>query len=100
MAYIRVPIGPRRKKNCESCGQPIRTKPAAPGWEVPYPQILLLEHADTYSAASRGTKQVELCESCMTLIGEAITAFLPDWQPKPVVLPPGTPDWFRQWLGM
>lgn len=97
---IRVPIGPYRKKNCESCGAPIKQKEAAPGWYVPYPQILLIEHRDTDKLQHRGELQVELCHKCMDGIGEAIAAYLPQWQPAPPVQkPPNAPPWWDEWFG-
>lgn len=100
MSYIRVPIGMKRKQNCESCGSEINKKEAAPGWFVPYPQILLLEHRDVDKLQHRGLVQVELCTNCMDAIGRVLETFIPGWQPAPPIQkPPGAPSWWDSWFG-
>ena len=92
---VRVPIGPRRKKACESCGKPIKQKGQFPSGPFPYPQILNLNHRDLDGQENRGSRQYELCRTCMDEIAEAINQWLPDWQPVPVQYPPWYPWWMR-----
>jgi len=109
---IRVPIGPRRKKNCEVCGNLIEIKEftyhsaGTPGfvYTFPYPQIIHLEHADTYGSgdvmipsqsASRPEIVKEICQPCMEEFGRAVEQFFPDWvSPEPVP----TYNDYLQWL--
>lgn len=102
---IRVPIGPRRKKNCEICGGLIETieygyqSAGTPGftYSFPYPQIVHLEHANTYHKTSpipgmppetKGSRPEilkEICEACMEDFGKAVEQFFPDWvTPEPM----------------
>ena len=109
---IRVPIGPRRKPNCEVCGNQIERKEfgyhsaGTPGftYSFPYPQIIHLEHADTYGpevvyhghpGTSRPEIVKEICQSCMEEFGKAVEQFFPDWVPPE---PVPTFNDYLQWL--
>ena len=109
---IRVPIGPRRKQNCEICGNKIEIKEfgyqsaGTPGftYTFPYPQIIHLEHADTFGpenvyhghpGTSRPEIVKEICQECMAEFGKSVEQFFPDWVPPE---PAPTYNDFLNWL--
>ena len=109
---IRVPIGPRRKRNCEVCGSPIETREfgyqsaGTPGftYSFPYPQIIHLEHADTMGpevmvpgpGTSRPEIFKEICKDCMEDFGKAVEQFFPDWVPPKQTIP--SYDDYLKWI--
>jgi len=104
---IRVPIGPRRKENCEVCGNKIETKEFVQhSWNreikyaYSYPQIIHLEHANTLEGDSRPEIVKELCQECMQEFGAAVEKFFADWvEPEPVPTYNDYLKWLQQQRG-